>query len=68
MSTVEAIQARLGDIYVLWPGTPENPPKFIRDEDIFYENPRSFSKPNESGQIFEYEYDAPGKRWCLKND
>ena len=63
--TVEAIQCRLGEIYILWPGVPENPPQYIRDEDIFYEEPREFTHPNPLGPIFEYEYQPQAKWWQL---
>ena len=66
--TVEAIQCKLGDIYILWPGTPENPPKYINDEDIYYENPPRFDKPNELGPVFEYEPHQQTRRWYLKRE
>lgn len=64
--TVEAIQCKLGDSYILWPGTPENPPPYINDEDIFHEDPRRWDKPNELGPVFEYEHSEMQRRWFLK--
>lgn len=65
----EAIQARLGDVgVVLYPGTPEDPPKFIKDEDLFYLQLRVFENPNPSGPIFTYERSEQGKLWSLVKD
>ena len=69
METVEAIQCHLGgSFYILWPGTPEQPPPFINDEDIYYENPRRFDSANEAGPVFEYRYSPSHKRWYLQRE
>lgn len=66
MSTVEAIQARLADTgVVLFPGSPDNPPRIIRDEDILELELRIFPNANEKGLVFDYERQESGKWWVL---
>lgn len=65
--TVEAIQAHLqGATYILWPGSPDDPPKFIYDMDIWYMQPRKFKVANPLGPIFEYKRNTALMRWELQ--
>lgn len=68
MSTIEAIQVKLEGRrgIILWPGTPEDPPGYINDEDIARENPPFFKCYNPHGPVFVYERHEPQMRWYLQ--
>lgn len=69
MSTVEAIQCQLGDTgVILFPGTPEDPPRYINDEDIVNLDLRLFPKANPHGKLFQYRRHVQTKRWYLDQD
>lgn len=66
--SVEAVQCKLGDIYILWPGTPNKPPESISDEDLFISSPRQFDRPHPESPIFEYEHNMRMRMWLPKKE
>lgn len=68
MNTVEAIQVGLGrGGYILFPGTPENPPETISCEELHLGDFRVFKQPNELGPVFTYDKDHAKKVWVRRH-
>lgn len=64
MSTVEAIQVHLADVgYVLYPGSPEDPPRKIYEENLVEMHAMIFYTPNPNGPVFVYDRDPSTNSW-----
>lgn len=62
--TVECVQAVLdGHGCILYPGTPEDPPKFITRKDIEDGEYRIFDTPNMNGPLILYKYEGDRDYW-----
>jgi hypothetical protein len=65
----KAFQCHLkGRGYVLWPGTPENPPKEIKEEEFVSRNPMIFYKPNPNTPVLVFKFNYPLLMWCRVDD